>query len=162
MDQIIKKNSFYIGLAGAVMIVALYIYMWQAQDYLNPLLNMIPYILPIILGVVAQVWGRKSMNGRISFKQVVMAYFIAIVMIFLTEAVIYYILLHYLDPGAKEILLDAWRGLSEDQNGLARSDVFKAPTFSLGESALAFATKTLMFTVPGLITGLVISKIPQR
>ncbi|OUS18595.1 hypothetical protein A9Q93_03700 [Nonlabens dokdonensis] len=163
MEQSIKRNSFIIGLVGAIITMGIYLYMWQAQDYLNPLVNTSIYIYPIILGVVAQVWARFVMKGVVSFKQVVLAYFICIVMIFLTESITYYILLNYVDVGAKEILLNAWRGITEKgTSDLAQTKVFKEPTYSFSEFALGFATKTLMFTVPGLITGLVVSKIPQR
>jgi hypothetical protein len=136
--------------------------MWQAQDYLNSLVNTSIYIYPIILGVIAQVWARFVMKGNVSFKQVILAYFICIVMVFLTESITYYTLLNYVDVNAKEILLNAWRGISEQgTSDLAQTKVFKEPTFSFSEFALGFATKSLMFTVPGLITGLVISKIPQ-
>jgi len=163
VEQSIKRNSFIIGLVGAIITMGIYLYMWQAQDYLNPLVNTSIYIYPIILGVVAQVWARFVMKGVVSFKQVVLAYFICIVMIFLTESITYYILLNYVDVGAKEILLNAWRGITEKgTSDLAQTKVFKEPTYSFSEFALGFATKTLMFTVPGLITGLVVSKIPQR
>lgn len=163
MEQSIKRNSFIIGLVGAIITMGIYLYMWQAQDYLNPLVNTSIYIYPIILGVVAQVWARFVMKGVVSFKQVVLAYFICIVMIFLTESITYYILLNYVDVGAKEILLNAWRGITEKgTSDLAQTKVFKEPTYSFSEFTLGFATKTLMFTVPGLITGLVVSKIPQR
>ena len=163
MEQSIKRNSFIIGLVGAIITMGIYLYMWQAQDYLNPLVNTSIYIYPIILGVVDQVWARFVMKGVVSFKQVVLAYFICIVMIFLTESITYYILLNYVDVGAKEILLNAWRGITEKgTSDLAQTKVFKEPTYSFSEFALGFATKTLMFTVPGLITGLVVSKIPQR
>lgn len=162
MDQTIKRNSFILGVIGALITLTIYIYMWQAQDYLNPMLNTSIYIYPIIIGVIAQVWCRFAMKDQVSFKQVVLAYFICIIMIFITESVTYYILLNHVDTNAKQILLDAWRGITEKgQNSLAKSDVFKVPTYSLSEFALGFATKTLMFTVPGLITGLIISKIPQ-
>ncbi|WP_298950622.1 DUF4199 family protein [uncultured Nonlabens sp.] len=162
MDKTIKRNSFILGTIGALITLAIYLYMWQAQDYLNPLLNTSIYIYPILIGVIAQVWSRLALKGNVSFKQVVLAYFICIIMIFITESVTYYILLNHVDTDAKQILLDAWRGITEKgQNSLAKSDVFKAPTYSLSEFALGFATKTLMFTVPGLITGLIISKIPQ-
>ncbi|MEO9952965.1 hypothetical protein [Nonlabens sp.] len=162
MDNTIKRNSFILGTVGALITLVIYLYMWQAQDYLNPMLNTSIYIYPILIGVISQVWGRLALKGNVSFKQVVLAYFICIIMIFITESVTYYILLNHVDTNAKQILLDAWQGITEKgQNSLAKSDVFKVPTYSLSEFALGFATKTLMFTVPGLITGLIISKIPQ-
>ncbi len=163
MEKSIKRNSFLVGLFGAVITFGIYMYMWQAQDYLNPLVNTSIYIYPILLGVIAQVWARFVMKGNVSFKQVVLAYFICIVMIFLTESITYYALLNYIDVDAKEILLNAWRGISDQgTSDLAQTKVFKEPTFSFSEFALGFATKSLMFTVPGLITGLVVSKIPKQ
>lgn len=163
MEQSIKRNSFLLGLAAALVTFAIYMYMWQAQDYLNPLVNTSIYIYPIVFGVIAQIWARVVMKGKVSFKQVVLAYFICILLVFLTESMVYYLLLNHIDTGAKEILLNAWRGISDgNKNELAQTQIFKEPTFSLSEFALGFATKTLMFTVPGLITGLIISKIPQR
>ncbi|WP_124980696.1 DUF4199 family protein [Nonlabens xiamenensis] len=162
MDAKIKRDSFYIGLVGAFLTAGIYIYMWQAQDYLNAGLNTSLYLYPIIFGVAAQIWGRKIMQGKIAFKQTVLAYFICIVLIFFTESITHYILLNHINPEAKDILLEAWKGVGEQQKGLARDQVFKAPTFSLSEFALGFATKTMIFTVVGLITGLFVSKIPQR
>lgn len=163
MDQTIKRNSFIVGLFGALVTLGIYMYMWQAQEYLNPLLNTSIYIYPILLGVIAQVWARMVMKGNVSFKQVVLAYFICILLVFLTESVVYYLLLNHIDVNAKEILLNAWRGINDQSQGdLAQTKIFKEPTFTLSEFALGFATKTLMFTVPGLITGLIISKIPKR
>jgi hypothetical protein len=162
VDQTIKKNSFIVGAAGATVTLAIYLYMWQAQDYLNPLLNTSIYIYPIIFGVIAQVWARIVMKGKVSFKQVILAYFICIIMVFITESITYYLLLNHVDTPAKDILLKAWRGINEGTTSdLAQTKIFKEPTFSLSEFGLGFATKTLMFTVPGLITGLIISKIPQ-
>lgn len=163
MDQTIKRNSFIVGLIGALVTLGIYMYMWQAQEYLNPLLNTSIYIYPILLGVIAQIWARMVMKGNVSFKQVILAYFICILLVFLTESVVYYLLLNHIDINAKEILLNAWRGINDQsQSDLAQTKIFKEPTFTLSEFALGFATKTLMFTVPGLITGLIISKIPQR
>ncbi|WP_213522907.1 DUF4199 family protein [Nonlabens sp.] len=163
MEQTIKRNSFILGFAGALVTLAVYMYMWQAQDYLNPLFNTSIYIYPIFFGVISQIWARITMKGNVSFKQVILAYFICIVLIFLTESVTYYLLLNHIDTNAKEILLEAWRGINDkSQSNLAQVNVFKEPAFSLSEFALGFATKTLMFTVPGLITGLIISKIPRR
>jgi hypothetical protein len=163
VDKTIKRNSFILGILGASITFGIYMYMWQAQDYLNPSLNKSIYIYPILIGVIAQLWARVVMKGKVSFRQVILAYFICIIMVFLTETITYYLLLNHIDTNAKNILLEAWRGINDkSQNNLAQTKIFKEPSFAFSEFVLGFATKTLMFTVPGLITGIIISKVPQR
>lgn len=159
MDQIVKQQSFRIAIIAAVITASLYFYMYATSDYLNSTFSLLFYTIPGIAGVIAQLVSKFKLAGTISFKQAVMAYVIVIVAVFIAEALSAYSIMNHLDSNGKTVLLEAWDKVYNSQaNELATESMFKKPTFSAGEYVQGIFTKTIIYTVFGLISGLIISK----
>lgn len=160
MNNTIKKNAAIIGCIGAILIASIYTYQYINKDYLTYKLNAFLIIIPIVAGILSQVIGKVKSGGVINFKSAVGAYVLCIVIIFITEALCAYTIYNHLDPSAKDVLLKAWGHIGENSNDkLAKVKVFDTPTFEGMEYVRGVFSKTLIFTVLGLISGLIISKI---
>lgn len=160
MDNIIKKKSLLIGLAGAVLAACIYIYLWKYKQYSNGWLALIIYFAPIALGIIAQLISKKSVGSMITMKQCVLAYFIVILLFFISEAVVNYLIFVIIDPDAQEIHKEfTLKAQQANPNAAATSKVFKGYTYSIGEYFTAIVSKTLLYTVIGILSGFIIRNV---
>jgi hypothetical protein len=163
VDKTIKRNSFVLGILGAILTIAIYLYIWKNQEYTNTDIGLAIKLYPILLGIIAQILARRAGKGIVSFKQVVLAYFICILIVFFTEALINYLIFNVFDPSAKELANDALRSVhAKTHSSLAQSQNFTESSYSAGELIKGFFPGVLLCMIPGLITGIIISKAPQR
>ncbi len=163
MDQIVKKNAAVLGLIGAAITVLLYLYIWQMQDFQNKIIGVITLILPLAIGIAAQVYSKHKLGGFLSLKQAVLAFFLSVLIIFVSEALINYLIYVVLDPGAQETV----RLLQEKMVALERETSNAAVQaseidYSAQGYLIATTTKLLFYTVLGILTALFIKKNPPQ
>lgn len=160
LDQIVKKHSFQIGVISVVVMILLHGYMYYSSDYVNPSFNLFIYLTPALLGLTAQLFSKYKLNGSISFKQTVLAFIIVIAMALAVQSISMYVITNFLDPEAKQMIIDSSKVIANaQQNELAANQIFKEPTFSIGEYIRGFFSLTITYTIIGLISGLIISKV---
>lgn len=160
VDHIVKENSFRIGIASVVLIIALHAYMYYTADYVNSSFNLFIYLTPALLGLAAQLYSKFKLNGSISFKQTVLAFIIVVSLALATQSICMYLITNYLDPSAKDAIIESSKIIATaNQNELAANQLFKEPTFSAGEYIRGFFSLTITYTIIGLISGLIISKV---
>ncbi|MGJ8685108.1 MAG: DUF4199 domain-containing protein [Nonlabens sp.] len=164
MDQIVKKNSFIVGLIGALFNLALVIYVWKTEAYADVTSGIIMLLLPIPFGIAAQWWSKKSLNGYMSLKQGVLAFFLCMLVIFLIDFIVNYLIYVHVDPSAQAAAEKATESFAQkNENALASQDVFKKPVYSLGSYFTGFLSKLLIYTIPGILSALIFRKdIPQN
>ena len=134
--------------------------MYYTGDYLNSSFNLLIYLTPAILGLAAQLYNKFKLNGAISFKQTLLAFIIVITLGLATQSLCMYIITNYLDPAVKNTIINSSRIIAAaNKNELAASQIFKEPTFSAGEYIRGFFSLTITYTIIGLISGLIISKV---
>ena len=159
MDAIVKKISFVYGIAGSVVIALTYLYIWQQEQYMNGWFSLITLLLPLILAFGAQINSKFKLNGFMSLKQGVMAFAITILLIFITEALINYLIFVEIDPSAQETVAQAQEARKTALEAQGKQIQDPAPVdYSLGGYALATATKFLAYTVLGIIMAFVLKK----
>lgn len=160
VDGIIKRQSAIIGLIGAIIASAAYVAIWKLQWYSSGWMAMVILITPLILGITAQILAKRALQGAISLKQCVLAFLIVVVLFFVAEALINYFIFVIMDPSAQEEMREATlKAVSTNPNSAASSGVFKEPTFTPGEYFRAVLSKTLLYTVIGIISGFFIKNI---
>lgn len=164
MDQIVKKKSFTIGLIGALFNLALVVYVWQTENYANVSLGIVLLLLPIPFGIAAQWLSKSSLNGYISLKQGVLAFFLCMLVIFSIDFIVNYLIYVQIDPAAQLAAEKATESFAQkNENALASQDVFKKPVYSLGTYFTGFLSKLLIYTIPGIISALIFKKsLPQE
>lgn len=159
MDQIVKKNSFIVGALGAVLNLLLIIYIWQTQAFDSVNLGIAMMILPIPLGIAAQWWSKSSLNGYLSLKQGVLAFFLCMLVIFLVDFIANYLIYVQIDPASQAIAEKATEAFAQkNENALANQEVFKKPEYNLGTYFTGFITKLLFYTIFGILSSLIFRK----
>ena len=160
MDSIIKKQSAIIGFVAAAIAALCYVIIWKYQLYASGWMALIILIMPLALGIVAQLLAKSVMQGAISLKQCVLAYLIVIVLFFVTEAVVNYLVFVVIDPSAQDAMREVTlNAIGQNPDTAASSGIFKQPDFTVGEYFRAVLSKTLLYTVVGIITGFFIKNI---
>jgi hypothetical protein len=160
VDGIIKRQSAIIGMVGAIIAVTAYVAIWKFQWYSSGWMAVVVLIAPLLLGIVAQVLAKRALQGAISLKQCVLAFLIVVVLFFIAEALVNYLIFVVIDPSAQEEMREATlKAVSTNPNSAASSGVFKEPTFTPGEYFRAVLSKTLLYTVIGIISGFFIKNI---
>lgn len=159
MDQIVKKNSFLIGVIGAIANLGLVVYIWQAQAFTSITLGLVMIILPIPFGIAAQWWSKSSLNGYLSLKQGVLAFFLCMLVIFLVDMVSNYLIYVQIDPDAQLLAEKATEVFAQkNENALASQEAFKKPEYSIGSYITGFVSKLLFYTVFGILSSLIFRK----
>jgi len=160
VDSIIKKQSAIIGFVAAAIAALCYVIIWKYQLYASGWMALIILIMPLALGIVAQLLAKSVMQGAISLKQCVLAYLIVIVLFFVTEAVVNYLVFVVIDPSAQDAMREVTlNAIGQNPDTAASSGIFKQPDFTVGEYFRAVLSKTLLYTVVGIITGFFIKNI---
>lgn len=159
MDQIIKKNASIVGLIGAVLYSALIIYIWKSQAWANISLGIFYGLIPIPFGIIAQWWSKTSLNSYITLKQGVLAYFLCLAIIMLGDFITSYLIYVVIDPAAQEAANSAAEALiDQNENALAREQIFKKPEYSFMSYLTGFVSKLLVYTIVGILTALIFRK----
>ncbi|WP_172443323.1 DUF4199 domain-containing protein [Nonlabens agnitus] len=162
MDQIVKKNAALLGIIGAAITASLYIYIWQTQDFQNMTIGVVTLVLPLAIGIAAQVYSKNKLGGFITLKQAVLAYFLAVLLIFVTEAIVNYLIYVVWDPSAQETvrLMQEKMVAAEKATSNAAVQVSEID-YSAKGYLIAATSKLLFYTVIGIITAFFIKKNPQ-
>ena len=161
MDQIVKKNALILGLIGAAITVALYLYIWQSQDFQNLSIGIVTLIIPIAVGIGAQIYCKNKLGGYITLKQTVLAFFLSVLIIFVSEAVINYLIFVVWDPAAQETvrLMQESMVAQEKANSNAAVQVSEID-YSAKGYLIAATSKLLFYTVIGILAAFFIKKNP--
>ena len=160
MDSIIKRQSAIIGFVAASIAAIYYIVIWKYQLYTNTWISIIRIIVPILLGLIAQLLAKRALKGVISLKQCVLAYFIVIVLFFVTEALVNYLIFVVIDPAAQNFMLEAaLKAQQQNPNTAAASGVFKQPEYTLTSYIGPMISSILFYTVAGILSGFFIKNI---
>jgi len=161
VDQIVKKNALILGLIGAAITVALYLYIWQSQDFQNLSIGIVTLIIPIAVGIGAQIYCKNKLGGYITLKQTVLAFFLSVLIIFVSEAVINYLIFVVWDPAAQETvrLMQESMVAQEKANSNAAVQVSEID-YSAKGYLIAATSKLLFYTVIGILAAFFIKKNP--
>lgn len=159
MDAVVKKTGLILGLIGSVIIVSIYLYIWQQQDFANSGFAVVILLLPLILAFASQIFSKVKLSGYISVKQGVLAFITCIGLIFLSEAVINYLVYTVWDPGAQDLIREAQesRQAALELQGNNKADFIEV-NYSASGYLLAAGTKFLMYTVLGIIMAMILRK----
>jgi hypothetical protein len=160
VDSILKRQSSIIGLVAAAIAAVYYVVIWKYQLYSDAWISLIRIIVPILLGVMAQILAKRALNGSITLKQCVLAYFIVVMFFFVTEALVNYLIFVVIDPAAQNFMLEAALKVQEQNpNTAAASGVFKQPEYTLTSYIGPMLSSILFYTIAGILTGFFIKNI---
>ncbi len=163
LDNIVKKTAFIFGLVGATIIIASYVYIWQNQDFQNAGIGIFVYAVPLVIGIAAQVFSKRKLSGYLTLKQAVLAFFLSVLLIFVAEAVINYLIFVVWDPGAQETVRQLQETMVAERKATSNAAVQVGEINYSAQSYLIAATSKLLFyTVIGIITALFIKKNPSQ
>jgi hypothetical protein len=161
VDQIVKKNAFLTGVVGAAITAACYLYMWQTQSYQSIAMAVIIYAMPLALGIAAQVICKNKLGGYITLKQTVLAFFLTVLLIFVTEAVINYLIFVIWDPEAQEIVQQLQAAAVEERKASSNAAVqISEIDYSATTYLTAATSKLLFYTAVGILIGFFIRRNP--
>lgn len=159
MDAIVKKTGLLFGALGSLIIISIYLYIWQYQDFANAGFAVVILILPLILAFGAQITSKLKMSGYMSVKQGVLAFVACIGLIFFSEAIINYLVYTVWDPGAQDLIRAAQesRQAALESQGNNKAEFIEV-NYSASGYLLAAGTKFLMYTVLGIIMAMILRK----
>jgi hypothetical protein len=153
LDSIVKKVAVLFGTVGAAIIVACYLYIWQNQDFANIPLGIVIYIIPLAIGIAAQVYSKNKLSGFLSLKQAVLAFFLSVLFVFVAEAVINYLIFVVWDPAAQETVRLLQESMVAERKATSNAAVQVSDIdYSMKGYAIATTSKLLFYTVIGIIT----------
>lgn len=159
MDQIVKKVAVFFGLIGAALVAASYLYIWQNQDFANISLGIFIYVVPLAIGIAAQVYSKRELGGYLSLKQAVLAFFLSVLFIFSAEALINYLIFVFWDPAAQETVRLLQEAMVAERKANSNAAVQVSEIDYSAKGYLVAATSKLLFyTVIGIITAFFIKK----
>ncbi|BAO56606.1 DUF4199 domain-containing protein [Nonlabens marinus] len=159
MDSLVKKTGVLFGVVGAAIVIACYLYIWQNEDFANIALGIGIYIIPLAVGIAAQVYSKKRQGGLLTLKQAVLAFFLSVLIIFVGEAVINYLIFVVWDPEAQETVRILQESMVEQEKASSNAAVQVSEIdYSFKGYAIATASKLLFYTVIGIITAFFIKK----
>lgn len=163
MDQIVKKNAAILGFIGAAITAALYLYIWQTKDFQNVTIGIVTLILPLAIGIAAQVYSKNKLGGYLTLKQAVLAYFLSVLLIFVTEAIINYLIFVVWDPSAQEtVRLMQEKMVAQEKAATNAAVQVSEINYSAKGYLIAATSKLLFYTVIGIITAFFIKKNPPQ
>lgn len=160
MENQIKKQSTIIGVIAATIAALCYIAIWQYQMYQSGWMAIITLVTPLLMGILSQLLAKRKLKNAITLKQCVLAYFIVVVLFFVTEGVINYLIFVKIDPAAQTVVNEITAAVQQQNpNSAASSGVFKGLEFSFKSYLIATASKTLLYTALGILTGFFIKNV---
>lgn len=108
MTEVVKKNGVNLGIILAILLIALTTIQYTVDItlFVNPWINIIKMILFIVLGIIAIVKAKATLEGFISFKEAFTAYFLTIVVGSLGYTLFVILLFNVIDPAAKTTVMD--------------------------------------------------------
>lgn len=171
MNDAIKKTALTYGLIGALLFIALRVFIWivDLQIYSSFLLGFGMLLATYIIGVIAQIKARSANGGYITFVQAVIAFIITISCIIIGDFIINYLVFNIIDPEAqvvlKEIGIDGARksmemfGTPENIMETELAKMEDAPSnYSPGKMITGAAFVFIGYTLFGLISAAIIKK----
>lgn len=159
MDQIVKKVAVLFGLIGAALVAASYLYIWQNQDFANIPLGIFIYVIPLAIGIAAQVYSKRKLGGYLSLKQAVLAFFLSVLLVFAAEALINYLIFVVWDPAAQETVRLLQEAMVAERKASSNAAVQVSEIdYSAKGYLIASTSKLLFYTVIGIITAFFIKK----
>ena len=159
MDALVKKTALLFGCIGAAIVIASYLYIWQNEDFANIALGIGIYVIPLAIGIAAQVYSKRQLGGYLSLKQAVLAFFLSVLLIFVAEAVINYLIFVVWDPAAQETVRVLQESMVAQEKASSNAAVQVSEIdYSIQGYAVATASKLLFYTVIGIITAFFIKK----
>lgn len=163
MDQIVKKNGLVLGLIGAAITISLYLYIWKNQDFQNITIGIITLIIPVAIGLASQIYSKNKLGGYITLKQTVLAFFLSVLIIFVSEAVINYLIYVVWDPGAQETVRLMQEAMVAKEREASNAAVQVSEIdYSIKGYAKAATSKLLFYTVIGILAAFFIKKNPPQ
>ncbi|AZQ44580.1 DUF4199 domain-containing protein [Nonlabens ponticola] len=161
MDNIVKKTAAIYGIIGALITIGSYVYIWQTRDFDNLSIGIGLLIVHLILAVGAQIHSKKKLGGYLSLKQAVLAFVACAAIMFLSEAIINYLIYVVWDPAAQEQVAQMTAELAEQRRANSNQEIEEATIdYTIAGYAQAAVSKLLIYTVFGIIAGLIIKKNP--
>lgn len=108
MNEAIKKNGIKFGLISAVIsiVVTVLMYAIDINLFANSFIGIGMVVFYISLGIYVVSTTKKDMGGTINFKEAFTAFFIYCVIGIAIANIFNYILFNFIDPAAKEQILD--------------------------------------------------------
>ncbi|WP_194850649.1 DUF4199 domain-containing protein [Nonlabens antarcticus] len=162
VDNIVKKIAAIFGLAGAAVVVSCYLYIWQNQDFQNVWIGIATYVIPLSIGIAAQVYSKRQLGGYLSLKQAVLAFFLSVLIIFIAEAAINYLIYVVWDPAAQETIRLLQETMVEQRKATSNAAVQVSDIDYSAISYIKAATSKLLFyTVIGIVMAFFIKKNPE-
>lgn len=179
MNDFIKNIPIKYGLIGFTLIIAAYFAMWQIDLslFLNPLITYPISIAIFVLGVLSQTQAKKQLGGYLSFGSALLYFIFTIAIGLLGYVIAGLLIFNIIDPGAKEELLElsikaamemsnsilSWFGMEDFSGQVSEEQIrqqmkFSPTPFGYASLIIGYIGNIIMFTIGGLISGLIIKK----
>lgn len=167
MNDVIKKNGVLFGtiLAAYYTLTTAFMFFIDKELFVNIPFGFISIFVSLTLAVLAVLYGKKKLGGYITFKNAFTSYFLTIVMGLLAYTLVNFILFNLIDPSAKVIFTDLSIAFTEkNMSGLhvdtetinaTIEQIRTTDNFTLGNLVKAFAWKTLLYCVGGMLVALI-------
>lgn len=161
MDKVVKKIGLLFGIVGGATFVVNYLIIWQNEIFGNALYGTILRLLPLLLGIAAQVTSKIKLNNIISFKQAVIPFVICTAIMLVTELIMNYLIYVVIDPGAQEKIMQLYLKNKElmEAQGVKTMETMQR-TINLKSLSSGAALNFLIYMIPGLIVAFVMRKKP--
>lgn len=163
MTEAVKKNGINFGVTIGVIAVLATVVMYAVDVKLlaNYWVGICLFIINLVLGIVAVAKTKKTLNGFITFKEAFTVFFIAMAIGAAINMVFLYILLNFIDPAAKVVIMDRVTEMTVNMMqsmGAKTEDIRKTveemkatDSFSLVSQLKSYAGGLIFYIIIGLI-----------
>lgn len=168
MNETIKNNGVRFGLILAAWygISTLLIFFSYQELFVNVYMGFSNTLVSLTIATLSILIAKKKLGGKITFKDAFTSFLIPIVMGLATLIIVSMILFNLVDPSMKEVFINMsiafteknMGGLDVDPKAIVSTieQIKTTDNFSLGNQFKAFAWKTLLYSIGGMLIALIL------
>lgn len=167
MNKTIKNNGILFGtiLASWYSLSTLLIFFFYQELFVNVYMGFCNTLVSLSVATICLLVAKKKLGGRITFKDAFTSYLIPIVMGLAALITVSMILFNIVDPSMKEVFVEMSLAFTDkNMNGLqvapeaieaTKEQIRTSDNFSFGNQFRAFAWKTLLYSIGGMLIALI-------
>ncbi len=167
MDKTIKNNGLRFGILSTTWytLTTVLIFFWFHELFVSVYMGFANTLASLLIGTLSIVFAKKKLGGYITFKDAFTSFLIPIVLGLAMHIVVSMILFNLVDPSMKEVFKELSIAFThKNMSGLQVApeaieatieQIKTTDNFSLGNLIRAFAWKTLLYSIGGLLISLI-------
>lgn len=168
MNKTIKNNGVLFGLilASWYSLTTILLFFFYQELFINVYMGFSNTLVSLTVGSLSILWAKKKLAGRITFKDAFTSFLIPIVMGLGSLILVSMILFNIVDPSMKDVFIEMSISFTEKNMSSLQvapeaiastiDQIKSTDNFSLPNQLKAFAWKTLLYSIGGMLIALIL------